>query len=119
MGSINAINTSIDQTVQIFDRFYSYRGSVPAQEYDVVYSYFLSVFATTEQAANFSATLFRISDASGIYALTLLSQLQGLSAPEMTLQFAFYLNTLQSPSAMLGINTPLVPNYYVARNIRI
>ena len=34
MSTINAINSNIDLTVQIFDRFNRYQQAVPAQEYD-------------------------------------------------------------------------------------
>ena len=46
MPTINAQNSSTDLTVQIFDKFYSYKQFVPAQEYDAVNSYLQSVFAT-------------------------------------------------------------------------
>ena len=118
MSTVNARNPNTDLTVEIFDRFYQYRQSVPTPEYDAVYSYFRSVFGTAAQAATFTATLFRMSQASGIPAMTLLQQCQGLSAPQITLTFAFYLNTYQSPSTMLGVQATVVPNYYVAHNIK-
>ena len=118
MPTVNARNPSIDQTVEIFDRFYQFRQSVPVQEYDAVYSYFRSVFNTAQQAGNFTSTLFRIAQSSGIPPMTLLQQCQGLDAPQITLTFAFYLNTYQSPSTMLGVQAPTVPNFYVAHNIK-
>lgn len=118
MSTVNAINPAIDQTVQIFDRFYGYQQSVPAQEYDAAYSYLRSVFSTDQQAGNFTSTLFRMAGASGIPAMELLQSLQGLAAPQITLTFAYYLNTFQSPATMLGIKAPVVPNFYVAHNIK-
>jgi hypothetical protein len=118
MSTVNALNPSIDTTVQIFDRFYNYQQNVSATEYDVVYSYFRSVFNTPVQAGNFTVTLFRISSLSDIPAMTLLESMQGLAAPQITLNFAYYLNTLQSPSTLMGIQTPITPNYYVARNVK-
>ena len=118
MSTVNARNPAIDQTVQIFDQFYDYDQSVSAQEYDAVHSYLLSVFNTPKQAGNFTSTLFRISAASGIPAMELLQSLQGLSAPQINLTFAYYLNTFQSPSTMIGIQATTVPNYYVAHNIK-
>lgn len=118
MSTVNARNPSIDQTVQIYDRFYNYDQSVSAVEYDAVYSYLLSVFNTAKQAGNFTSTLFRISGVSGIPVMELLQSLQGLSAPQINLTFAYYLNTIQSPSTMIGIQATTVPNYYVAHNIK-
>jgi len=118
MSTVNATNPNIDLSVQIFDRFYNYRQSVSAQEYDAVHSYLLSVFATPKQAGNFTSTMFRIAGVSGIPVMQLLQSIQGMSGPQITLTFAFYLNTFQSPSTMLGIQAPVVPNYYVAHNIK-
>ena len=44
---------------QIFDRFYNYQSAVNPVEYDVVYSYFASVFNTKQQAKNFTTTFSR------------------------------------------------------------
>jgi hypothetical protein len=66
MSTVNTLNPTIDATVQIFDRFYNYQQNVSATEYDVVHSYFLSVFATAAQAGNFTVTLFRIASLSNI-----------------------------------------------------
>ena len=118
MGTVNARNPAIDQTVQIFDQFYNFNQSVSASEYDAVYSYLASVFKSAEQAGTFTSTLFRMAQASGISPMELLQSLQGLSAPQITLTFAFYLNTFQSPTTMLGVSVPVVPNYYVAHNIK-
>jgi hypothetical protein len=119
MGSVNAINTKTDLTVQIFDRFYGYQQQVPADQYDAVNSYFQSVFGTKEAAGNFTVSVFRISHETSIPVMNLLQQLQGQTGPEVTVTLAYYLNGLRSRSTLLGINVPTQPNYYVARNIRI
>ena len=118
MTTINSRNPSTDLTVQIFDNFYNYRQAVPAQEYDAVNAYLQSVFTTKAQAANFSSTIFRIAAASNIPVMQLLQQIQGMNAPQLSLVFAYYLNTFQSKATMLGIQVPALPNYYVAHNIR-
>lgn len=119
MSSVNAINNKIDQTVQIFDRFYGYQQQVPVDAYDAVLSYFKSVFGTTDAAGNFTVSVFRIAHQTGIPVMTLLQQFQGQTAPEVTLSLAYYLNGIRSSSTLLGINVPTQPNYYVSRNIRI
>lgn len=118
MANINNINPNIDKTVQIFDRFYSYQQTVSGPEYDSVYSYLLSVFGTAAQAGNFTVTMFRMAEASGIPIMDLLQSLQGLTKPQVTLTFAYYLNNFQSASTMLGVQIPVAPNYYVAHNIK-
>jgi hypothetical protein len=118
MGNINSTNPSTDLSVQIFDKFYSYQQSVSATEYDAVRSYLLSVFSQPQQADNFTVTMFRISALSGIPVMQLLQSIEGMTGPQINLTFAFYLNTLQSPATMLGIQAPVVPNFYVAHNIK-
>jgi hypothetical protein len=119
MGSVNVPNASTDQTVQIFDRFYGYQQQVPVDAYDVVLSYFKSVFGSAEAAGNFTVSLFRVSHATNIPVMTLLQQFQGQTAPQITLTLAYYLNGIRSRSTLLGLNVTTQPNYYVSRNIRI
>jgi hypothetical protein len=104
MANINNLNPNIDLSVQIFDKFYAYQQSVGVEEYDAVHSYLLSVFKTEKQAGTFTSTLFRMSDASGIPAMELLQSLQGLAKPQITLTFAYYLNTFQSAATMLAFS---------------
>lgn len=119
MGTtVNYANPKVDGTVRIFDEFYVYSANVPQLEYDAVYSYFLSVFGTAEAAGNFTVTVFRISESSGIPAMTLLQEFQQQTQPELTLTLAYYLNSVRSNSTLLGINAATQPNYYAARNVR-
>lgn len=117
MGSVNAANPKLDQTVKIFDQFYLYEANVPSMEYDAVYSYFFSIYKNKTTAGNFTVTLFRISQTSNIPVMELLAQLQGANGPELTLTLAYYLNGSRSPSTLLGLTAPVTPNFYVARNI--
>jgi hypothetical protein len=119
MGSVNAINNTTDQTVQIFDRFYGYQQQVPVDQYDSVLSYFQQVFGSDQAAGNFTVSVFRISHQTGIPVMSLLQQFQAQSPPEITLTLAYYLNGLRSSSTLLGLNVPTQPNYYVVRNVRI
>jgi hypothetical protein len=76
------------------------------------------VFGTADAAGNFTVTLFRVADESATSVMTLLQELQGQSQPELTLTLAYYLNSLRSPSTLLGVNAVVTPNFYAARNIR-
>lgn len=119
MGTtVNYANPNIDGTVRIFDEFYVYSANVPQLEYDAIYSYFSSVFGTAEAAGNFTISVFRISESSGIPAMTLLQEFQGMSQPELTLTLAYYLNSVRSNATLLGVNAATTPNFYVARNVR-
>jgi pyruvate/2-oxoacid:ferredoxin oxidoreductase alpha subunit len=118
MGTINALNPKIDQTVRVFDQFYNYETFVPANEYDTVYSFFRSVFATAEAAGNFTVALFRISEQTRTPVLTLVQQMEDKNQIEITATLAYYLNNLRSPATLLGFSVPVAPNLYTARNVR-
>ena len=121
MSSVNYTNPNIDLSVRVFDNFYKYETNVPAQEYDVVYSYFLREMGNANYAGNFAVSLFRIAEQTGIPALTLLQQFQneGQAQVGMTLdiQMAYYLNLIRSRATLLGVATPMKPNFYAARNV--
>jgi pyruvate/2-oxoacid:ferredoxin oxidoreductase alpha subunit len=119
MGSINALNPSIDTTVRIFDTFYAYEENVPAEEYDVVFSFFRSVFTTNEAAGNFTVALFRVARESRVPVLNLLQQMEGQNQIELTITIAYYLNTIRSPATLLGVAQPTAVNYYASRNVLI
>jgi hypothetical protein len=118
MSTINEVNPKIDQTVEIFDRFYDYSANVPAMEYDIVLSYFRSVFTTTLAAENFATALFRVAEESDTSALTLLQSMEGQNSVQLTITMAYYLNSIRSPATLLGVLQPTVPNFYTARNVR-
>jgi hypothetical protein len=120
MTTVNIANPSIDRTVRIYDEFYNYAANIPAEEYDVVLSYFKSVFTTALAAENFTSALFRVASETNQSAMTLLQSFQqgGQSAPEITILMAYYLNSVRSPATLLGVLTPTQPNFYAARNVR-
>ena len=118
MSTLNEFNPKIDQTVQIFDQFYDYSANVPAMEYDIVLSYFRSVFTTTLAAENFTTALFRVAEESETPVLTLLQSMEGQNSVQLTITMAYYLNSLRSPATLLGVLTPTTPNFYTARNVR-
>ena len=117
MGTVNAINPAVDITVRVFDEFYDFAIEVDANTWDIVNSYMLSVFKTVEAAENFSTTLFRIADETDVPVLDILAQIQGLDTIQLTATLAYYLNGLRSPTTLLGVNEPVTPNAYVARNV--
>lgn len=118
MGTINAINTKIDQTVRIYDEFYNYAEDVPASEYDIVNSYFKSVFNTAQQAENFTVSIFRVAQESGQSAVSILEQIQGTTGPQLTANLCYYLNSVRSRATLLGVLQPAAPNFWTARNVR-
>ena len=96
MNTVNALNSKVDLSVRVFDNFYNYEQNVPSQEYDLVNSFFLTVFKTAEAAGNFTVSLFRIADQTGTPVLTLLQQIQGQNQIQVTETLSYYLNNLRS-----------------------
>jgi hypothetical protein len=87
-------------------------------EYDLVLSFFKSVFTTGQAAENFTVSLFRVSEESDIPVLTLLQSMEGQNSVQLTISMAYYLNSIRSPATLLGVLEPTVPNFYTARNVR-
>lgn len=118
MSSINNTNYSIDQTVRVFDSFYTYDTNVPADEYDIVFSFFASEMSDKTAAANFTVSLFRIAETTNIPALTLLKSFQeGNNGVNLNVNLAYYLNLIRNSATLLGVGVPVVPNFYAARNV--
>jgi hypothetical protein len=117
MSTVNAINPRLDLSVRIFDDFDNVVLEVDTNEYDVVNSYFESVFTDKEDAANLTNTFFRISQETGVSVQILLNQVAGQNSIQITSTMAYYLNGLRSPSTLLGVSNPVTPNYYTARNV--
>ena len=117
MSTVNYTNPNVDLTVRVFDNFYAYDTNVPAAEYDIVYSYFLSVMKTKQAAGNFTVSLFRVAEQTGISALTLLQQMQSSSGLAIDVSLAYYLNNIRSRATLLGVGAAVVPNFYQARNV--
>jgi hypothetical protein len=117
MSTVNYHNPIIDLTVRIYDKFYDYDVNVPAAEYDVVYSYFQSVMTTKQAAGNFTVSLFKVAEDTGIPPLTLLKEFQGLNGNNLSASLAYYLNAIRSRATLLGVGVPVVPNFYQARNV--
>ena len=117
MSTVNAINPRVDLTARIFDDFDNVVLEVDANEYDVVNSYFESIFSNKEDAANLTNTFFRISQETGVSVQILLNQVAGQTSMQVTSTMAYYLNGLRSPSTLLGVSNPVTPNFYTARNV--
>jgi hypothetical protein len=117
MASVNQPNPKIDLTVKIFDNFYNFALDVPVEEYDVVNTFFKSVFKDKEAADSFTVSLFRVASETQTDVLTLLSQLEDQDQIAVTETLCYYLNGIRSPSTLLGINATVTPNYWTARNV--
>jgi hypothetical protein len=120
MAQIIDNRNNIDQTIQIFDSFYSYNTVVNPTEYDLVHGYFLGVCTSKQVADNFTAVFFRIAQVTGLSVNTLLGYIQGNNKNDklsMNKTICYFLNTLKSKTALYGVAQVPRPNTPVSRNI--
>lgn len=117
MSTVNYANPNTDLTVRVFDSFYDYDVNIPVNEYDIVHSYFLTQMTSTQAAGNFTVSLFRVAESTGIPALTLLQEMQGNNGVNINVNMAYYLNQIRSRATLLGVGAAVTPNFYQARNI--
>jgi hypothetical protein len=117
MGTVNEINPKIDPTVRIFDTFFEIDIEVDSNQYDAVNSFFQSVTQDEYAAKNLTQSLFRIAAEINVSVMSLLSQVEGKNAIEVTSFMAYYLNGMRSPATLLGTSVTITPNYYTARNV--
>lgn len=118
MARIEKLN-NIDQTVLIYDSFYSLNLKVDAAQYDMVYSFFYEKSKNPTTAGNFTVLIFRISQESKIPVTTLLAELRGDSVEKLNVstKIAYYLNSLKSKTSLYGLASLPLPNQSVARNV--
>ena len=117
MSTVNYTNPNLDLTVRVYDQFYDYDVNVPAAEYDIVHSYFLSIMTTRQAAGNFTVSLFRVAEDTGIPVLTLLEELKTNDGMNINVNLAYYLNAVRSRATLLGVGAAVTPNFYQARNV--
>ena len=114
--AISTIRTA-DQTVKIFDNFYSTKLVVPAAEYEIVLSYFKTTTKSTIIAENFASLLFKIAQEGGYNVLSLLDILKGANNTlEMNKIICYYLNTFKQRASLYGVGIIPKPNQAVLRN---
>lgn len=109
-----------EQTISIFDNFYSIKLVVNAADYDVVFSFFKGASGNTQIAGNFTAFLFRIAQEANVNVLELLEIIKGQpNKLQMNKVICYYLNSFKSKTALYGISSIPRPNESVQRNIVI
>lgn len=115
--AITSVRTA-DQTVRIYDNFYSQKLVVPAAEYDIVLSFFKASSKSIVVAENFTALLFKIAQEGNYNVLSLLEILKGANNKlQMNKIICYYLNTFRSRAALYGIGIVPKPNQAAQRNV--
>ncbi len=115
-----------ENTLEVFDTFYSVPLTVNAADWDSVYSYFLGVLKgnpeserTKQTASQYATTLFRIAQETGTNIQIFMDYFKTnvLTTVQLNTEMAFYLNLLKSKTALYGVSNVPTPNQAVQRNI--
>lgn len=115
--SIYSITTT-DQTVKIFDNFYSTKLQVNAGDWDAVYSYFYGTSQNKTIASTFASLLFRIAQSGGYNVMDLLATIKGTNTKlQMNQVICYYLNTFRPKASLYGVGIVPRPNESVQRNV--
>ena len=92
---------------------------INGDEFELVNSYFKEVISDQKTAKTFTTILFKISNETKIPAMMLLEQIKGKTNLEMNGTLAYYLNSLQSKTALYGIGIVPQSNQIATRNILV
>ena len=115
-----------ENTLEVFDTFYSVPLTVNAADWDSVYSYFLGVLKgdpeserTKQTASQYATTLFRIAQETGTNIQIFMDYFKTnvLTTIQLNTEMAFYLNLLKSKTALYGVSIIPTPNQAVQRNV--
>lgn len=118
MNSVNERNPRIDAGAMINDQFREFSARVDANQYDRVFSFFKSRFASETPAASFTAELFRVAEVNQLSIDILLAEFKKSPNSQISALLAYYLNTARDKSTYLGVSSRLIPPVGVARNVR-
>jgi len=86
-------------------------------EYDHVLSVFKKIMKDEGAAANFTQSLYRIAQETGTRVISILESLDITSEITLNASMAYYLNAINSPTTLYGVQNPTRPNYYAGRNV--
>ena len=110
--------TNKDQTVKIFNNFYSTQINANAADWDVVYSYFLGTSKDKASASNFASLLFLIAQEGKYNVLDLLATIKGSSTKLQSNQvICYFLNSFRAKVSLYGIGIIPKPNEPAQRNV--
>ena len=86
-------------------------------EYDHVFSTFKKIMKDDSAAANFTYALYQIARETETYVMTLLESLDTSSVMSVNTSMAYFLNAINSPSTLYGVQNPITAKYYAGRNV--
>ncbi len=89
----------------------------PGPEYDYVLSFFVKVMKDKGAASTFAQAIYEVANQTQTDVLEILKTLDTSSVITLSATMAYYLNGLRSSATLLGVENPIIPNYYAGRNV--
>jgi len=86
-------------------------------EYDYVLSVFKKIMKDESAAEKFTQALYSVSFLTEIPVIELLETMNTKTELEINASMAFYLNGINSPSTLYGVQNAIKPNFYAGRNV--
>lgn len=86
-------------------------------EYDYVLSVFSKIMKDPTAAENFTQALYSISQFTETPVLILLEDIETADVMTVNATMAYYLNGINSPSTLYGVQNAIRPNFYAGRNV--
>lgn len=86
-------------------------------EYDHILSVFKKIMKDESAAANFTQSLYQIAQETGTQVIAILESLDITNEITLNTSMAYYLNAINSPTTLYGVQNPISPNYYAGRNV--
>jgi len=115
----NTLNDTIYKDGNVTKAVRQDNGYLPATgpEYDHVLSVFTKIMKDPGTALNFTESLYRVAAETEVYVMTLLESLDVTNEMTLNASMAYYLNGINSPATLYGVQQPILPNYYAGRNV--
>lgn len=93
------------------------QAGTPGPEYDHVLSVFEKIMKDPTAAANFTHALYQVAQETETEVMVLLESLDISNAMTLNTSMAYYLNAINSPSTLYGVQNPVTSNFYAGRNV--
>lgn len=119
INNSNTLNDTINKDPNVTKAQRQQAGYLPSPgpEYDHVLSVFTKIMKDKTASLNFTEALYRVAAQTEVPVLTLLETLDVTNEMTLNASMAYYLNGINSPATLYGVQQPILPNYYAGRNV--
>jgi len=119
MSNTNTLNDVLynDQNIRNGSKVTTAIPAKPSNEFDYVLSFFEKIMKDKVAAASFTQAIYEVANETQSNVLAILETLNTDTDITLSESMAYYLNGIRSPTALLGVDNTIKPNYYASRNV--